>query len=175
MPVSKRSRRRALRAQEDKQLITPNRALGSPGKPEPFWGWIDLGLYVAGMLLLVAGLYQIVLHFRLSAAAAGAITDVPGPLAILYLILRGRTVWRGAVLPVILRHAKPLLAAFLTGIAFSLEHVLFRERFPSLSTLLSITLTGTAYGLVRIQTQSTLTAALMHGCYNLTLFFWQGA
>jgi membrane protease YdiL (CAAX protease family) len=45
----------------------------------------------------------------------------------------------------------------------------------SLSTLLWITMTGTVYGLVRIYTDSTLAAAFMHGCYNLTLFLWQGA
>lgn len=223
MPVSKRSRRRIVRASEHKQLTTSDRALASPGKLEPFWGWTDLALYLAGMLLLVAGLYQVVLHFGLSAAAAGALTDVPGPLAILYLILRGRyrrspwaalgwvqprklynwglaaaggaglgllvmlienptrfqihfhttaetllfgvvcagfveeTIWRGAVLPIVLRHTKPFWAAFFTGIAFSLEHALFRGRLPSPSTLLSITLTGTVYGLVRIRTRSTLT------------------
>jgi membrane protease YdiL (CAAX protease family) len=193
------------------------------------------------MLLLVGGLYQVVLRFGLSAAAAGAITDVPGPLAILYLILRVRyrrspwvalgwvpprkpsdwafaaaggavlglmvmlienptrfqihfhtaaaallfgvicaglveeTIWRGAVLPVVLRHFKPLAAALLTGIAFALEHAVFRGRLPPLSTLVWMTLTGTAYGLMRIHTGSTLTAALMHGSYNLTLFLWQGA
>ena len=241
MTVSKRSSRRTTLSREDGRPTASDLALVSPGKPKPFWGWIDLALYVAGMLLLVTGLYQIVLHFGLSAAAAGAITDVPGPIAVLYLILRGRyrqspwaalgwvrprkpsdwaiataagmglgllvmliqnptrfqihfhiaaetlffgvicaglveeTVWRGAVLPVVLRRAKPFLAALLTGIAFSLEHGIFRGRFPPLAAFISITLTGTAYGLVRMKTQSTLTAALMHGCYNLTLFFWQGA
>ncbi len=215
--------------------------LALSGNLEPFWGWYDLALYAAGMVLLVTCLYQIVLHFGLSAATAGAMTDVPGPLAILYLILYVRfrrspwaalgwvrphkaidwavaavsgvglglmvmlienprrfrihfhttvdallfgvlgaglveeTVWRGAVLPVVQRHFKPLLAALLTGAAFALEHGIFRGRFPSLSTLLWITLTGTAYGLVRISTGSALAAALMHGCYNLTLLLWQGA
>jgi membrane protease YdiL (CAAX protease family) len=241
MPVSKRSRRRPLRTEENKQPISPKPRRVSLGTQEPFWGWTDLALYVVGMVLLVAGLYQIVLHFGLSAAAAGAITDVPGPLAILYVILRvhyrrspwaalgwvlprkrpdwalaatagaglgllvmilensarfqihfhtaaetllfgvvcaglvEETIWRGAVLPVVLRHTTPFLAALLTGAAFSLEHGVFRGQWPSLSTFLTMTLTGTAYGLVRIHTQSTLTAALMHGCYNLTLFFWQGA
>ena len=218
-----------------------NRVSTAQRTRQPFWGWSDLALLAVGMLLLIVSLYQIVLHFGLSAAAAGAITEVPGPLGILYLILRLRykrspwtalgwvpprrpldwaiaaaggaalgllimalenptrfqihfhssaealiqgvffaglveeTIWRGAILPVILRHTKPFMAALLTGIVFALYHGVYRRQLPPLSALLSITLTGTMYGLLRIRSQSTLTAALMHGCYNLTLFFWQGA
>ena len=207
----------------------------------PFWGWTDLALWLGGMLLLIVCLYQIVLNFGLTAKVAGAITDVPGPLGILYFILPWRyrrspwaalgwvlphqplywalavvggsalgllvmsvenptrtqihfhttaeallfsvvfaglieeTSWRGAILPVLMRYSQPFTAAFLTGIVFALSHSLYRGRLPSLSTLGWATLTGTAYGLLRIRSQSTLTAAVMHACYNLTLFVWQGA
>jgi membrane protease YdiL (CAAX protease family) len=238
MPVSKRRRHPS---QQTERVIRPAHASTFTGI-EAFWGWTDLILYAIGMLLVVAILYQVVLHFGLSAAAAGAITDVPAPLGILYLILRLRygrspwtslgwippqkawqwiiaaaggaglgllimlienptrfqihfhttgdailfgvffaglveeTVWRGAVLPVLLRALRnPFVAALLTGAAFSLEHAIFRQHLPSLTNFAEMTLTGTAYGLTRIYTRSTLAAAVMHGGYNLTLFFWQGA
>jgi membrane protease YdiL (CAAX protease family) len=110
---------------------------------------------------------QFQIHFHTTAEAL--------LFGVLFAGLVEETIWRGAVLPVVLQHSKPFLAALLTGIVFAFHHGIYRGRLPPPSALLSITLTDTAYGLLRIQTRSTLTAALAHGCYNLTLFLWQGA
>ena len=85
------------------------------------------------------------------------------------------TVFRGMILPVVWRWVKdPITAAVLTAIVFALYHGLYKS-LPAPTTLLWLTLTGTAYGVIRIKSQSTFTSALMHACYNLTLFVWQGA
>jgi membrane protease YdiL (CAAX protease family) len=84
------------------------------------------------------------------------------------------TVFRGMILPIVARNTQPLVAAAITGVIFALYHGLYKG-FPTGGILLWITLTGTAYRLMRIRSQSTLTAAVMHSAYNLTLFVWQGA
>ncbi|MCL4489618.1 MAG: CPBP family intramembrane metalloprotease [Chloroflexi bacterium] len=192
------------------------------------------------MAALIATLYLLVLHGFLRATAAGLITDVPGQLGILYVVLRLRyrrepwtalgwalparplywcvaalsgfslgalvmavenpgrfrlhfhdigyavvfggvvaalieeTIFRGMILPIVLRHAQPMAAATITGVIFALYHGLYKGLPPG-DILLWITLTGTTYGVMRIKSHSTLTAAVMHFAYNLALFIWQGA
>ena len=87
MPASKRSRLGTTIAKSNRTAIE-NRVSTAQTTRRPFWGWSALALLAVGMLLLIVSLYQIVLHFGLSAAAAAAITEVSGPLGILYLTLR---------------------------------------------------------------------------------------
>jgi membrane protease YdiL (CAAX protease family) len=84
------------------------------------------------------------------------------------------TIFRGMILPIIVRYTQPFVAAAITGVIFALYHGLYKG-LPTGDILLWITITGTAYGFMRIRSQSTLTAAVMHSAYNLTLFVWQGA
>ena len=63
----------------------------------PYWGVIDVLLWIAGMGGLVYCLYQLVLKGLLSASAAGLITDIPGQFGLLYGVLRlryKRSPWR---------------------------------------------------------------------------------
>jgi membrane protease YdiL (CAAX protease family) len=96
---------------------------------------------------------------------------VPGGLL---AALIEETIFRGMILQIVLRHIQPLAASIVTGVLFALYHGLYKG-LPPFDVLFWITLTGTGYGLMRIRSQSTLAAAVMHSAYNLTLFVWQGA
>ena len=84
------------------------------------------------------------------------------------------TIFRGMILPIVIRLTQPVAAAAITGAIFAVYHGLYKG-VPPIDILLWITLTGTAYGLMKVRSRSTFAAALMHACYNITLFLWQGA
>jgi len=69
---------------------------------------------------------------------------------------------------------KPLLAALLTGVAFDSKHGVFRGACPRSQRAVDYD-DGDRLRLMRIYTAPLSPLLSMHGCYNLTLFLWQGA
>jgi membrane protease YdiL (CAAX protease family) len=137
-----------------------------PARPL-YWSIAALsGISIAALVIAIENPGRLQIHFH----DIGYAVVFGGLLAPLI----EETIFRGMILPIIMRFTQPVGAAVITGVIFALYHGLFKGLPPG-GILLWITLTGTAYGLMRIRSQSTLTAAVMHSAYNLTLFFWQGA
>lgn len=124
------------------------------------------GLALGGLVMAVENSGRFRIHFH----DFGYAVVFGGVLAALI----EETIFRGMILPVVLRYAQPFAAAAITGVIFALYHGLYKG-LPPADIVVWITVTGTAYGLMRIRSHSTLTSAVMHCAYNLTLFIWQGA
>jgi membrane protease YdiL (CAAX protease family) len=76
--------------------------------------------------------------------------------------------FRGCLLPVLARTAGIPLAIVLSALLFTALH-----KPPSLAQWISFTITGVAYGWIRVSSGSTAAATLMHAAYNATLVLFQ--
>jgi membrane protease YdiL (CAAX protease family) len=74
------------------------------------------------------------------------------------------SLFRGCVLPVLAQSIGNIAAVMTTAILFALFH-----GPVNLAHWISFTVTGVAYGWLRVASRSTATAALMHATYNLAL------
>jgi len=75
------------------------------------------------------------------------------------------TFFRGCLLPLLAQTMRSALAVFWAAVMFaSLHHP------DTASQWFSFTLTGVGYGWARIESRSTVAAAVMHASYNLTIF-----
>ena len=76
----------------------------------------------------------------------------------------------GCLLPVLARTAGVPAAIGLAALLFDALH-----RPPTPAQWVFFTITGVAYGWMRVSSRSTASAALMHSAYNVTLFVCQAA
>jgi len=77
-------------------------------------------------------------------------------------------IFRGFLLPVLHRSFGPVLAVILSAIPFSLLHG--PQYGWSWQHIILITVAACMFGVIRVRSNSTAAAALMHAGYNLTLF-----
>jgi len=78
--------------------------------------------------------------------------------------------FRGCLLPVLARTAGVPAAVGLAALLFTALH-----KPPTPAQWVCFTITGVAYGWMRVSSRSTASAALMHSAYNVTLFVCQAA
>ncbi|MBI3211033.1 MAG: CPBP family intramembrane metalloprotease [Candidatus Solibacter usitatus] len=76
--------------------------------------------------------------------------------------------FRGFLMPLLVRSAGASAGILLTTVPFTLLHG--QQYSWSWQILVGLTVAGSAFGIVRHATGSTLAAAMMHAAYNLTLF-----
>jgi len=76
--------------------------------------------------------------------------------------------FRGCLLPVLARTAGVPAAVGLTALLFTALH-----KPPTPAQWVCFTMTGVAYGWMRVSSRSTAAAGLMHSAYNVTLFVCQ--
>ena len=74
--------------------------------------------------------------------------------------------FRGCLLPLLAQTTGNVVAVILTALLFALFH-----QPTDLAHWVSFTVTGVAYGWIRVASGSTMAAALMHATYNLALYF----
>lgn len=76
--------------------------------------------------------------------------------------------FRGALLPVLVRSLPPAAALVITSLPFALMHgPMYGWSWQHLVLLLVV---GAAFGLIRLRSGSTIASTLAHGAYNLTMF-----
>lgn len=78
------------------------------------------------------------------------------------------TFFRGFLLPTVSRTTGVSLAVLVCALLFTALH-----KPPTAAQWVSFTITGLAYGWMRVNSGSTTAAILMHAVYNLTLFLYQ--
>ena len=78
------------------------------------------------------------------------------------------TFFRGFLLPTVSRTTGVPLAVLVCALMFAALH-----KPPTVAQWVSFTITGLAYGWIRVNSGSTTAAILMHAVYNLTLFLYQ--
>ena len=76
--------------------------------------------------------------------------------------------FRGCLLPVVARTTGVPLAILISALLFTALH-----KPPTAAQCVSFTITGLAYGWMRVSSGSTTTATMMHAAYNATLFLCQ--
>lgn len=76
--------------------------------------------------------------------------------------------FRGCLLPVLARTIGVPLAILACALLFTALH-----KPPTTAQWVSFTMTGAAYGWMRVRSGSTAAAAFMHATYNVTLFLSQ--
>lgn len=76
--------------------------------------------------------------------------------------------FRGCLLPVIARTLGAPVATFISALLFTALH-----KPPTSAQWIFFTITGIAYGWLRVRSGSTTAAILMHSVYNITLFLFQ--
>ena len=76
--------------------------------------------------------------------------------------------FRGCLLPVVARTTGVPLAILISALLFTALH-----KPLSAAQWVSFTITGLAYGWMRVSSGSTTTAIMMHAAYNVTLFLCQ--
>lgn len=86
-------------------------------------------------------------------------------LAAVFGPLLEESFFRGCLLPLLAQTSGTAAAIIVTALAFALFH-----SPADVDHWAWLTLTGLAYGWLRLASGSTTAAAIMHGCYNLTLF-----
>ena len=74
--------------------------------------------------------------------------------------------FRGCLLPLLAQTTGNVVAVILTAFLFALFH-----QPTDLAHWVSFTVTGVAYGWIRVVSRSTMAATLMHATYNLDLYF----
>ena len=74
--------------------------------------------------------------------------------------------FRGCLLPLLAQTTGNAIAVILTAFLFALFH-----QPTDLAHWVSFTVTGVAYGWIRVASGSTTAATLMHATYNLALYF----
>jgi uncharacterized protein len=77
-------------------------------------------------------------------------------------------IFRGFVLPLLVRSLGVMTGVVATALPFALLHG--PQYSWSWRHILLVTLAGSAFGWVRLRTGSTIAAATLHGSYNLTFF-----
>lgn len=95
------------------------------------------------------------------------------PVPVLELLVLGlvlgpileESFFRGCLLPLLAQTTGSVAAVIITALLFALFH-----GPANLAHWISFTVTGVAYGWLRVASRSTTAAALMHAIYNLTLF-----
>lgn len=76
--------------------------------------------------------------------------------------------FRGCLLPVVARTTGVTLAILISALLFTALH-----KPPTAAQWVFFTMTGVAYGWMRVSSGSTTAAILMHAVYNVTLFLFQ--
>ena len=76
--------------------------------------------------------------------------------------------FRGCLLPVVARTTGVPVAILVSALLFTVLH-----KPPTAAQWVSFTITGLAYGWMRVSSGSTTTASIMHAAYNVTLFLCQ--
>jgi membrane protease YdiL (CAAX protease family) len=97
------------------------------------------------------------------------------PISLLEFLLLGlifgptleESFFRGVCLPVLAQNIGAPCAVVVTALVFALFH-----EPADWAHWVSFTITGTAYGWMRVASRSTTAAALTHAIYNLTLVLW---
>jgi len=130
------------------------------------WIWPRTAHIVVALLggILLAASVALYLHLRHRSMPPIAVTEL-----ILFGLLLGpvleESFFRGCLLPLLAQATGKTIAMILTAILFALFHQ------PSdLAHWMSFTVTGLAYGSIRVASRSTMAAAAMHAAYNFALF-----
>lgn len=76
--------------------------------------------------------------------------------------------FRGCLLPVFARTLGAPVATFISALLFTALH-----KPPTSAQSISFTITGIAYGWLRVRSGSTTASIVMHSAYNITLFLFQ--
>ena len=108
-----------------------------------------------GVALYLGAVNQAVTHFAFDELLLAAIF---GPLL-------EESFFRGCLLPLLAQTSGRAAAIIVTALAFALFH-----SPADVEHWAWFTLTGLVYGWLRLASGSTAAAAMMHACYNLTLF-----
>lgn len=130
------------------------------------WVWPRLPNTVASLLVGILLAIGVTLYLRLHDHSTPPIPTIE--LLFLGVVLGPileESLFRGCILPVLAQTTGNVMAILITGFLFALLH-----GPASLAQWVSFTVTGVAYGSIRVVSRSTLAAALMHAAYNLTLF-----
>ncbi len=125
---------------------------------------LALGLGVVGFLLrapLISLPFDQMLKGRPTTMLFFVFAVIVGPVC-------EELVFRGFVMPLVIRTAGPALGIVLTGIVFGCLHA--PEYSYSWQHILIVTLAGIAFGYVRYQSESTAASAFLHAAFNLTEF-----
>ena len=131
-------------------------------------GWVlPSPAYAAAALLLgISSASGVALYLRLR-------NQNTPPIPLLELLVLGlvlgpileESLFRGCLLPLLAQTVGNCAAVVITAFLFALFH-----GPANLAHWISFTVTGVAYGWLRVASRSTTAAALMHAIYNLTLF-----
>ena len=104
---------------------------------------------------------------------AACATNVHRQFRVLDMLLLGlifgpileESIFRGCLLPLLAQTTGNVVAVVLTAFVFALFH-----GPTDLPHWVSFSVTGVAYGWIRVASRSTTAGALMHAAYNLSLF-----
>jgi uncharacterized protein len=131
-------------------------------------GWVapSSAYTVAALLLGISFASAVALYLRLR-------NQRTPPIPILELLVVGlvlgpileESLFRGCLLPLLAQTTGDVAAVIITAFLFTLLH-----GPANMAHWISFSLTGVAYGWLRVASRSTTAAALMHTIYNLTLF-----
>ena len=127
--------------------------------PRPIY--VIVGL-IAGVLLALGVVRH--LHHRHRSTPQIGLIELP-PLGALLGPVFEKSLFRGCLLPLLSQTTGNIIAVILTAFLFALFH-----QPTDLAHWVSSTITGVAYGWIRVVSRSTVAATLMHSTYNLALW-----
>jgi membrane protease YdiL (CAAX protease family) len=130
--------------------------------PSFFYGVVSLLLGIVfgcAVALLFRTSTQVLSHIGIDELLLGAVF---GPIL-------EESLFRGCLLPLFAQATGKAAAIIITALAFILFHSPADAQHWAWFTA-----TGLVYGWLRLASGSTTASALMHGCYNLTLFVMLG-
>jgi membrane protease YdiL (CAAX protease family) len=130
------------------------------------WVWPSTPYIVVALLGGISLASGVVLYFHFRNQSAP-------PMAVMQMLFLGlllgpileESLFRGCVLPLLAQTTGSGTAVILTAILFALFH-----QPADVAHWVSFTITGVAYGWIRVSSRSTAAAAVMHAMYNLAVF-----